>query len=196
VQATVAAKQLKMSERVLRRWCEQGRVPHARRCDHYKWMLPPRSLDFLRKFTRTKGRAGQQLAAKQRASAARMDRQCRELQDQWAALHPPGSYPSANGQAKPRPAAVSADWPGLWASVPIRVALAEKLLHACRRLHVQHRGRGFAMQPKDVAEAAKVSPKAATAAIRSLASQELLVREGELFKVTRKGKRRGVRPAV
>jgi hypothetical protein len=218
--AAQAAERAGMSERVLRRWCEQGRVPFARRRVHNQWMLPRRALQFVKQFPRTTGVAGQTCAGHMRTMAAMLDPACVPLQEAWAAQHPPGSYPGRRDGAPPTHVRYS-DAPGelkeLWSRTDEGRPLAGRVLQVCRRLG--RGGRPFMLLNTDVARVAKVSRDTARKAMESLEALGLLARSGVLRLVgpararprrkpsskprakprarpKHKGRSRGVRPAV
>ena len=98
--ADTAADALCMNARTLRRMCEQGRVPFARRALREQWMLPQASVEFLRRFPAIvggKGSAHAERQRRQREQAAKLDPQCAPLQERWSASHPPGFYTQRAG---------------------------------------------------------------------------------------------------
>lgn len=168
VTATEAAEQLGMNGRVLRRQCEQGRVPYARRRAHDQWMLPAKAvrflLDFNQRHPRGTGVAGQEVAALQRKLAARRDSTCLALQRSWDKRHPPGSYPDRKLAS-------------LWRVTDRKADRLDRLAQFCKLLQEQQSdGGSFVLSLHDLKRIAGFDAESAVIALAALEGQKIIMR--------------------
>lgn len=168
VTAAEAAEQLGMNGRVLRRQCEQGRVPYARRRSHDQWMLPAKAVKFLMDFDakhpRATGIAGQEAAAKQRKLAARRDPSCLALQRAWDKKHPPGSYPDRKLAS-------------LWRVTDRKADRLYRLAQFCKLLQEQAGDAAFVLSLHNMKRIAGFDAESAAIALAALVGQKIIARQ-------------------